>query len=260
MNHYFFYKKIINQPNLNNEAQLLIAIEYVNLKKIKEFIASGVNINTDGSNISKPLIWAILRLRHLRYPQSIRIENVGEAHMRDMIEIVERLTIAVLLKNSDTDKHDYCSKENEFLLWDNCKIKIEQEMEVLHKVMFSTFSLWTLYKEKDVNKLATMSRNEALKQLLAEPNFKEQYPCFGDKILANFQKGLARAKQLDTAFNSLVSYNRGPKLLPAECWEEILKKLDREDLKSVTKSIFFKEVSYTTSVWNRVSSFVFRTH
>ena len=110
-----------------------------------------------------------------------------------------------------------------------------------------------------------ISRNEVIKKIVTEPNFMDKYPCYGDKIQVNFQKGLDRAKSLDTALNSLITYNTGPKLLPTECWEKVLKNLERDDLKNVTKSIFFKEASSThffnaRSVCEWVSSLIFRTH
>lgn len=185
--------------------------------------------------------------------------------MNNTIKMREQLIIIVLLENINADKQYYLCEESEFLLWDHFKSKIEQEMEALRNITFNTFSLWTLYTAKNANQLARMSRNEAAKKTLTELNFKEQYPFFGAEIQANFQKGLARAKMLDSALNSLVTYNTGPKLLPAECWEKILKNLDRDDLKNVSKSLFFKEASpthcfNTTSIWKQLSSFVFRTH
>lgn len=260
MNNYFFYRTIRNQPTLTDEEQLFQAIQLSDLKKTKELLAKGVNVNAINEHRITPLIWAIVRWGHLRHFQSTGTRNIGEMHMHNAIEIVEQLIIAVLLENMDTDKHYYFCEEKEFLLWDNCKRKIEQQIEVLQKITFNTFSLWTLYTEKDDDKLATMSRNEGIKKIVTETNFKEKYPCFGDKIQANLQKGLDRAKSLDTAFNSVVTYNKGPRLLPPECWEKVLKNLDRNDLKNVTKSIFFKEVSSTRSVWNWVSSLVLRTH
>ena len=260
MNNAFFHVTIRNQPTPSDVAQLFQAIRLGDLKKTKELLASGININSVDIHGIKPLVWATMCWNNVQYFQSMGISNLYEVRMHNRIEIAEQLITAVLLENMDADKHYYFCEESEFLLWDNCKSKIEKETEALANITFNTFSLWALYKEKDVDILATMSRNEAVKNLLAEPNFKEKYPCFGAEIQANFQKGLARAKMLDTALNSLVTYNRGPKLLPAECWEKVLKNLDRDDLKNVTKSIFFKEVSSATSAWKRISSFVFRTH
>jgi len=140
-------------------------------------------------------------------------------------------------------------------LWD----KIKQESEILRKpILGSSFSLWDIYNEKNENKLATIFRNQIVKNELEGIDCKKEFPYFGEqtegKISDNFKKGEAKARALDTASTqaatsifSLADENKqgGDRQLNVDSWNEIFKNLDGQDIRKAF-SFFFKSPSETT--------------
>lgn len=127
------------------------------------------------------------------------------------------------------------------IYWDEYKLEISS----LEKITFGNNTLLNLFSTKDIDELATMSRNQKVKDIITNPDFLIRYPLMGNKIKQNFEKGLARNKALNTALNSVYYNNTNIKLFPPECWKKILGNLDIQDLKNVTNvaSLFFKSTS-----------------
>lgn len=169
-----------------------------------------------------------------------RLRLIKQLRFRDTpTPIVEKLCLlAFCFGKLGIKKPDCIYGNQQFLtIWDGHKTKIEEEVEALCQITFDNLSLWDIYKGNDENKLASMSKNKELKMTLADRNFKEKYPLFGDKIQANFLKSLIRAKYLDNALNSVFFYNEN-KQLNEHCWRNILEYLPQQDLKNTARAIF----------------------
>lgn len=221
----------VNSVNNNGYTPLLSALSERKFEVAALLMEHGADVNVADKYGNKPLCYAVLSA-----------DETQERHL----SIVRLLIIVTLLDNINAENpiYDIGRKQWILTLWADCKAEIEALSQViLTKNLSGTFSLLDLYKEKDENKLALISRNEEVKKILENLTIKEQYPYLSEKIQAQFQKGLARNQALGTACKSIFTFNTHRKL-NEDCWEEILKNLSQEDLKNVTRvaSLFFNKL------------------
>lgn len=229
------------------------AAAFNNKEAVVKLIESGANVHVVNKYGRTPLCFAVafngeealVKLIEAGADADIFLESPlqygdAPAHIKEKLRLVAFCFGKLGIKKPD------CINGSQYLIatWDSHKTKIEEEVETLCKLTFGNLSLWDVYKEKDENKLASMSKNKKLKTTLTDSNFKEKYPLFGDKIQANFLKGLARFKDLEGALNSIFFYNKN-KQLNEHCWREILEYLPQQDLNSTASVIgplFFDRV------------------
>lgn len=221
----------VHAVDQNEFTPLFNAVHKGNSEIVALLIKHGADVNAGDKFSLTALYFAGLWLR----------ERPGEKEL----SIVKILIIATLLDNIDADAEEsYVFDRKQEILWADCRAEIEALSQVIfnNKLSGTTLSLLDFCKEKDENKLALMSRNEEVKKILENLNLKEKYPYLIGIIQEQFQKGLARNQALDTAYNSVFTFNTN-KELNADCWKEILKNLPEEDLKNVTRvaSLFFKQ-------------------
>ena len=179
---------------------LLSAINKYRLEIVALFLRHGADVNVKRGG---PLYYAVLN----HYLKSNEIT----------LSIVRVLIIAVLLDNIHAEKPDFIDRNQSIsTLWDESKV-------ILNKKLSGTLSLWDLCKEKDEHKLALLSQNEEVENVLKDLNLKDKYPYLSEEIQSQIQKGIARNNE--------------------NCWKEIPKNLPEEDLKSATRvdSLFFKK-------------------
>ncbi len=87
--------------------------------------------------------------------------------------------------------------------WDKCKKEINLEISELKKITFDEKSLLDLLYISDINKLTTISRNKEIEKLITHSEFLIKYPHYGKRIKENFEKGLERSKQTNSALTTL---------------------------------------------------------
>lgn len=207
--------------NKNGDTPLhRIMDDYSDINLIKALLEHGANVNALNENEYTPL-----RLTLLRSCSDKKVEPV-----------VKLLIMATLLANIQAEKPKFIDKKPWILsFWAESEI-------ILKGKLLNHLSLLDFCKEQDENKLARISRNEAVKKIVENLNVKETHPYLFEKIQGQFQTGLARNKALVTACNSIFTFNDN-KELNEDCWKEILKHLSQEELKSVTSvaSLFVKK-------------------
>ncbi len=100
-----------------------------------------------------------------------------------------------LLENIDAKKPDFINRKKALsIFWDDCKAEIEiLRKETVNVKLLGTLSLLDLCKEKNENKLALISQNEQVKNILKTLNFKEKYPYLDEKIQAMRQESIVKA-------------------------------------------------------------------
>lgn len=183
-------------------------------------------------------------------PEDSGIELLSWFYNKGKIKVVTLLIAAILLKNIEEKKPDSIEQNQELSgYWDEYKTKIDSEISALKKITFNTVSLCDFLTVDNLSKLATMSCNKKMQKIITANNFTSKYLIFGLKIKKKFEKGFEKNKYLNTALNSIYHRNNN-KLLPLECWEEILKNLDTQSLKNVTNVafLFFKSTATSSAI------------
>ncbi len=227
--------KVLIKNGADVNKALVLAISSNRIDAVKLLIEKGADVNAALRNGFTPLDIACL-----------------EGHIE-----TAKLLIGTLLVQYPEQIKPNCIQQNKVL--SACWEELDSEISALKEIIFGQTSLFDFYSIKDENKLATMACNKVIQNIITKDEFLKKYPFYGKKVKQNFKRGLNRANQINSSVNSVYSNNIcNNKLLPRECWEEVLKNLDNQGLRNVAEAasksfIFFKPIPSISNISEMVA-------
>lgn len=204
----------INATDCNGQTPLHLACKknYIDIASL--LIENNADVNIADQYKVLPLLLAVgykrEKIIHLLQKNGAEIfgpNDNGEIWdylvRKSHIDSLKLIIDALLLKNPEEKKPDVIQQHEELsTYWDEYKVKLNLEILALKKVTFGRISLFDFYLG-NINKLAAMSRNEEIQNIITNTDFIVKYPNFGNKIKENFEKGLEKDSITDQIIKNL---------------------------------------------------------